>query len=157
MSDLLSGNAVIGQSGGPTAVINQSLAGIVEGLRAGLAASGHVKRIFGMRHGVRGLVKPGSDGLLDLTAIDQARLEAIARTPSAALGSTRDKPDEAYCEKILAGARANDVRYFFYIGGNDSADTCRIVSEKANAAGWRPVKAWTDEDQLFSLHLLRLE
>jgi 6-phosphofructokinase len=134
--DLLSGNAVIGQSGGPTAVINQSLAGIIEGLRAGLAASGHVKRIFGMRHGVRGLVKPGSDGLLDLTAIDQARLEAIARTPSAALGSTRDKPDEAYCERILEGCRRNAIRYFFYIGGNDSADTCRIVSEKAAQAGY---------------------
>jgi 6-phosphofructokinase 1 len=125
--DLPSGNAAIGQSGGPTAVINQSLAGVVEGLKAGLAASGKVKRILGMRHGVRGLVKSGSDGLVDLTGINAAKLEAIARTPSAALGSTRDKPDEAYCERILAGARANDIRYFFYIGGNDSADTCRIA------------------------------
>ena len=66
MANLATGNAVIGQSGGPTAVINQSLAGVVEGLNAGLAASGKVKRIFGTRHGVRGLVKPGSDGLLDL-------------------------------------------------------------------------------------------
>ncbi|MGH6802589.1 MAG: 6-phosphofructokinase, partial [Methyloceanibacter sp.] len=136
MPDLVSGNAVIGQSGGPTAVINQSLAGVVGGLRAGLAASGQVKRIFGMRHGVRGLVKPGADGLLDLSGIDKARLEAIARTPSAALGSTRDKPDEAYCERILDGCRRNDIRYFFYVGGNDSADTCRIVSEKAAQAGY---------------------
>ena len=134
MPELLSGNAVIGQSGGPTAVINQSLAGVVEGLRLGFAASGKVGRIFGMRHGVRGLVKPGAEGLLDLTQIDKAKLEAVARTPSAALGSTRDKPDEAYCEKILEGCRRNDIRYFFYIGGNDSADTCRIVSEKAAAA-----------------------
>ena len=123
MPDLLSGNAVIGQSGGPTAVINQSLAGVIEGLRAGLAASGQVKPILGMRHGVRGLVKPGTDGLLDLSGIDKARLEAVARTPSAALGSTRDKPDEAYCERILDGCRRNDIRYFFYIGGNDSADS----------------------------------
>ena len=136
MPDLPSGNAVIGQSGGPTAVINQSLAGVIEGLKAGLAASGQVKRILGMRHGVRGLVKAGGEGLIDLTSIDKAKLEAIARTPSAALGSTRDKPDEAYCDKILAGARANDIRYFFYIGGNDSADTCRIVSEKAEEAGY---------------------
>ena len=136
LPDLVSGNAVIGQSGGPTAVINQSLAGVVEGLQAGLAASGQVGRISGMRHGVRGLIKPGTEGLLDLTSIDQARLEAIARTPSAALGSTRDKPDEAYCQKILEGCRANDIRYFFYIGGNNSADTCRIVSEKASAAGY---------------------
>jgi 6-phosphofructokinase 1 len=74
--------------------------------------------------------------MVDLTFIDKARLETIARTPSAALGSTRDKPDEAYCEKILDGCRRNDIRYFFYIGGNDSADTCRIVSEKAAAAGY---------------------
>ncbi len=137
MPDLPTGNAVIGQSGGPTAVINQSLAGVIEGLKAGLAAQGKVKRILGMRHGVRGLIKPGSEGLVDLTAIDKAKLEAVARTPSAALGSTRDKPDEAYCDKILAGCRANDIRYFFYIGGNDSADTCRIVSEKAEAAGYK--------------------
>jgi 6-phosphofructokinase 1 len=134
--DLVSKNAVIGQSGGPTAVINQSLAGVVEGLRAGLGASGKIARIFGMRHGVRGLVKPGSDGLADLTGIDEVTLEAIARTTSAALGSTRDKPDEAYCEKILDGCRRNDIGYFFYIGGNDSADTCRIVSEKASQAGY---------------------
>jgi 6-phosphofructokinase 1 len=134
--DLVSGNAVIGQSGGPTAVINQSLAGVVEGLRAGLAGSGQVKRIFGMRHGVRGLIKPGVEGLLDLSRIDEAKLEAVACTPSAALGSTRDKPDEAYCQKILDGCRRNEIRYFFYIGGNDSADTCRIVSEKAHAAGY---------------------
>ena len=89
-----------------------------------------------MRHGVRGLVKAGEDGLVDLTAISADRLERLARTPSAALGSTRDKPDEAYCQRILDGARANDIRYFFYIGGNDSADTCRIVSEKAAAAGY---------------------
>ena len=123
MADLATGNAVIGQSGGPTAVINESLAGVVEGLKAGLAASGKVRRIFGTRHGVRGLVKARADGLLDLTSIDRAKFEAVARTPSATLGSTRDKPDEAYCEKILDGCRRNDIRYFFYIGGNDSADT----------------------------------
>ena len=117
-------------------------------MRAGLAASGQVKRILGMRHGVRGLVKAGGDGLVDLTGIDKAKLEAIARTPSAALGSTRDKPDEAYCDKILAGARANDIRYFFYIGGNDSADTCRIVSEKADARRLRaPLLPRAEDDR----------
>ena len=136
MADLVSGNAVIGQSGGPTAVINQSLAGVIEGLSQGLCAGDHVKRIVGMRHGVRGIVKPGGEGLVDLTSIPADRLERLARTPSAALGSTRDKPNEAYCQKILDGSRAHDIRYFFYIGGNDSADTCRIVSEKAAAAGY---------------------
>jgi ATP-dependent phosphofructokinase / diphosphate-dependent phosphofructokinase len=134
--DLVSGNAVIGQSGGPTTVINQSLVGVIEGLKKGLCATGHAKRILGMRYGVRGLVKSGEDGLVDLTGIPAERLDRIARTPSAALGSTRDKPDDAYCQKILDGCRKHDIRYFFYIGGNDSADTCRIVSEKAAQAGY---------------------
>jgi 6-phosphofructokinase len=136
VADLVSGNAAIGQSGGPTAVINQSLVGVIEGLKAGLANTGHVNRVLGMRHGVRGIVKPGGEGFVDLTSIPADRLERLARTPSAALGSTRDKPDEAYCQKILDGCRTNDIRYFFYIGGNDSADTCRIVSEQAAAAGY---------------------
>ena len=135
MSDLPTGNAAIGQSGGPTAVINQSLAGVVEGLQSGLVASGKVKKIFGMRHGVRGIAKDGGD-LVDLTNLTAATIEAVAQTPSAALGSTRDKPDDAYCEQILEGCRKNEIRYFFYIGGNDSADTCRIVSEKAAEAGY---------------------
>ncbi len=135
MADLFKGNAVIGQSGGPTAVINQSLVGVVEGLKAGLKKSGHVDRIFGMRHGVRGLTKDGKDGLADLTDMEQARLDVLANTPSAALGSTRDKPDDAYCDRILAACRDQNIKYFFYIGGNDSADTCRIVSEKAAEAG----------------------
>ena len=88
MADLVSGNAAIGQSGGPTAVINQSLAGVIEGLKKGLSASGHVKRILGMRHGVRGMVKAGGEGLVDLTSLQADRLERLARTPSAALGST---------------------------------------------------------------------
>jgi len=134
--DLPTGNAVIGQSGGPTAVISQSLVGVIEGLRAGLVEQGKVKHIFGTRHGVRGIAKGHPEELIDLTGISPARLERIARTPSAALGSTRDKPDEAYCAQILEGCRDNDIRYFFYIGGNDSADTCRIISEKAHEAGY---------------------
>lgn len=136
MVDLPTGNAIIGQSGGPTAVINQSLVGVVEGLQRGLAASGRVRQIFGMRHGVRGIAKGRHDDLVDLTRLSGERIEAIARTPSAALGSTRDKPDDTYCAQILEGCRKNDIRYFFYIGGNDSADTCRIVSEKAAEAGY---------------------
>ena len=136
MVDLPAGNAVIGQSGGPTAVINQSLAGVVEGLQAGLAASGKVRQIFGMRHGVRGIAKGRTKGLVDLTSLTAEQLEAVARTPSAALGSTRDKPDDIYCAQILEGCRDHDIRYFFYIGGNDSADTCRIVSEKAAEADY---------------------
>ncbi len=136
MPDLPTGNAVIGQSGGPTAVINQSLVGVIEALKTGLVEQGKIKRIFGMRHGVRGIAKDHPEELVDLTGTSAEKLERIAHTPSAALGSTRDKPDDAYCDQIIEGCRDNNIRYFFYIGGNDSADTCRIVSEKAAAANY---------------------
>ena len=105
MSKSLAGNAVIGQSGGPTAVINQSLVGCIEGLR-GCDAIG---RIFGARHAVRVMV---DNDFLDLTDTSQALLDRIANTPSSALGSSRDKPDEAYCRKIFERFEENDVRYF---------------------------------------------
>ena len=125
----ITGNAVIGQSGGPTAVINQSLVGVVEGLK-GVDAVG---TIYGMRHGVSGLIQ---GDLVDLTDLPPDVLERLARTPSAGLGSTRDKPDEAYCERIVETCRANRVHYFFYIGGNDSSDTCRIVNDLAGRVGY---------------------
>jgi len=128
MASLIRGNAVIGQSGGPTAVINQSLVGIIEGLRAGLCAAGFVPKVLGMRHGVRGLTK---GEFHDLTDTHQDRLDRLALTPSAGLGSTRDKPDAAYCQRVLDACKEHDARYFFYIGGNDSSDTCRLVREKA--------------------------
>ena len=130
--DLPKGNAIIGQSGGPTAVINQSLVSAVMALRATLHKRGIVKKIYGMRHGVNGLVK---DDVVDLTRTSAAHLSAIAKTPAAALGSSRDKPDRDYCQQILNACKARDVRYFFYIGGNDSSDTCRIVSELAQESG----------------------
>ncbi len=128
-TDLIQGAAVIGQSGGPTAVINQSLVGAV------LALQGHqaITNIYGARNGVRGMIE---NHYVDLTNSPPDFLEAIAQTPSAALGSTRDKPDEAYCERIFESLRARDVRYFFYIGGNDSSDTCRIVNELSDEAGY---------------------
>ena len=130
MSDnVIQGNAVIGQSGGPTAVINQSLVGCVQGL-VGLEPIG---KIMGMRHGVSGMLK---DDFVDLSDIDEQRLEIVAKTPSAALGSTRDKPDADYCAQILESCKRNDIRYFFYIGGNDSSDTCRIVNELSNESGY---------------------
>lgn len=129
MSKTLSGNAVIGQSGGPTAVINQSLVGCIEGLR-GCDAIG---KILGAHHAVRGIV---DNDFIDLTQIPQDRLDRIANTPSSALGSSRDKPDEAYCKNIFNRFAENDVRYFFYIGGNDSSDTARIVNEMARSEGY---------------------
>ncbi len=133
MPDLVRGNAVIGQSGGPTAVINQSLVGVIEGLRWGLHASGHVGKILGMKHAVRGLT---AGQFHDFTDTHQDVLDRLAMTPSAGLGSTRDKPDRAYCERILEACKKNDARYFYYIGGNDSSDTCRIVREMAVASGY---------------------
>lgn len=125
----LEGNAVIGQSGGPTVVINQSLVGCVEGLRA----SDRVRRVLGARHAVQGIV---ADDFVDLTALPAGRLERIAATPCAALGSSRAKPDEEYCRRIFAAFARHEVRYFFYIGGNDSADTCRIVNDMARKDGY---------------------
>lgn len=135
MSDLIPGNAVIGQSGGPTAVINESLVGVVQGLRAaGAGLPGNpIRKILGMHHGVNGLTK---GHFHDLTSMTPERLEILAGTPSAALGSTRDKPDAAYCERILAACKEHNVRYFFYIGGNDSSDTCRIVNDLAKHTGF---------------------
>jgi ATP-dependent phosphofructokinase / diphosphate-dependent phosphofructokinase len=120
----LKGNAVIGQSGGPTAVINQSLVGVVEGL----AGSPLIDKVLGAHHAVSGIVK---NDFIELQDVPQDRLDLIAKTPSAALGSSRDKPDAEYCKKIFEVFAKRDVRYFFYIGGNDSSDTCRIVSELA--------------------------
>ncbi len=124
----LSGNVVIGQSGGPTAVINQSLAGIVETLR-----DSGVDTILGCHHAVRGVV---DDDFIELHNIPQDRLDRIAETPSASLGTSRDKPDEEYCHRIFERFAQHNVRYFFYIGGNDSADTCRIVNELAHKEGY---------------------
>ena len=131
MADLVKGNAVIGQSGGPTAVMNESLVGVVQGLRAhGAGSPGNpIEKVYGMRHGVSGLCE---GDLFDLTDFPHDRLELLARTPSAGLGSTRDKPNEEYCERILAACEKHNIRYFFCICGNDSSDTCRIVNELAN-------------------------
>ncbi len=145
------GNAVVAQSGGPTAVINQSLVGVVEGLR--LHSRGAIGSIFGARHGVKGMVE---ENFVDLTSTPQDVLDAVAATPSASLGSSRDKPDAAYCERVLASLKKRDIRYFFYIGGNDSSDTCRIVSEMAASTGYEMrclhVPKTIDNDLMMSDH-----
>jgi ATP-dependent phosphofructokinase / diphosphate-dependent phosphofructokinase len=125
----LEGKALVAQGGGPTAVINQSVAGVV------LEARKHsqVTHIYGAEHGVRGIK---NEDFLDLTELTTHNLEAVAATPSAGLLSTRDKPDLDYCKSIFESCRAHNIRFFFYCGGNDSADTCRIVHEQANAAGY---------------------
>jgi 6-phosphofructokinase 1 len=127
----MAGNAVIGQSGGPTAVINQSLVGAIEALSAAQKA-GKIGKILGAKHGVRGII---NNEFVSLDNLPAELLERVAQTPSSALGSTRDKPDEAYCQKIFESFKKNNIEYFFYIGGNDSADTARITAEMAQKAG----------------------
>ncbi|WLI88609.1 6-phosphofructokinase [Massilia sp. R2A-15] len=124
-----SGKILVAQGGGPTAVINQSLVGVVLEARR----FPQVTRVYGALHGVRGIV---DEEFVDLTQETAANLELVAATPSSALGSTRDKPDIAYCQKIFEVLRAHEIEHFFYIGGNDSSDTVRIVSMEAQKAGY---------------------
>jgi 6-phosphofructokinase 1 len=123
----ISGKVLIAQSGGPTAVINQTLAGIVLEARKYI----QVTRVYGALRGVEGIV---NEDFLDLTQETTHNLEQVALTPSSALFSTRIKPDSKYCHNIFRVLKAHDIRYFFYIGGNDSADTARIVNEEAKRA-----------------------
>jgi 6-phosphofructokinase 1 len=120
---------LVAQGGGPTAVINQSLAGVVLEARRHAAIS----QVYGARHGVRGLLQ---EDLVDLSQETALNLERVAATPASALGSTRDKPDRAYCQKIFATLKAHQIGQFFYIGGNDSSDTVRIVAEEAARAAY---------------------
>jgi 6-phosphofructokinase 1 len=122
-----SGKILVAQGGGPTAVINQSLVGVVLEARR----QRQVQLVYGARHGVRGIV---DEDFVDLTQETSHNLELVAGTPGSALGSTRDKPDLAYCREIFQVLQAHAIEHFFYIGGNDSSDTVRIVSEQAQAA-----------------------
>jgi 6-phosphofructokinase 1 len=125
----LVGKVLVAQGGGPTAVINQSLVGVVLESRN----FSQVTCAYGAVHGVRGIL---NEDFLDLTQETTHNLEQVAITPSSALFSTRDKPDEKYCREMFQVMRAHDIRYFFYIGGNDSADTVRIVNEQAEKSDY---------------------
>ena len=120
----MSHKILVAQGGGPTAVINQSLVGVALEARR----FPDVSAVYGARHGVRGIV---DDDLVDLGQETVGNLEAVARTPAAALGSTRDKPDLKYCQEIFKVLKAHEIDTFFYIGGNDSSDTVRIVADEA--------------------------
>lgn len=125
----LTGKVLVAQGGGPTAVINQSVVGAVFESRK----FSEVTRVYGAMHGVRGII---NEDFIDLTECTTQNLLDVAATPSSGLLSTRDKPDNEYCKKIFEVCRVHDVRYFFYCGGNDSADSCRIVYEEAKNAGY---------------------
>jgi 6-phosphofructokinase len=126
---VLIGKVVVAQGGGPTAVINQSLVGAVLESRK----FPQVTRVYGALNGVKGII---NENFLDLTQETTNNLEKVAQTPGSAMLSTRDKPDKAYCQEIFKVLKAHEVRYFFYIGGNDSSDTVRIVNEEAETADY---------------------
>ena len=115
---------VIAQGGGPTAVINQTMAGAALEVRKRHPGA----RVLGSLHGVRGI----RDGdYVDLGAVPEEQLRLIGNTPGAALGSTRDKPDAAYCEVVLKGLQKAGADAFIYIGGNDTSGTQQILTDAA--------------------------
>ncbi|HAU40148.1 MAG: phosphofructokinase, 6-phosphofructokinase [Candidatus Peregrinibacteria bacterium GW2011_GWF2_43_17] len=122
-------NIIIGQSGGPTRVINASLVGVVKEAKK----NKKIGKILGMRHGITGLF---NDDLVDLRQISDEKLDLIANTPGSALGSCRHKPTSEDCEKIFEAFSKHEIKYWFYIGGNDSAETVYLVSEIAKKKGY---------------------
>ncbi len=126
---MLKGKVLVAQGGGPTAVINESMVGVV--LEARKFPS--VERVYGAGHGVRGII---NEDFFDLTNETTHNLEMVGSTPCSALGSTRDKPDLKYCQEIFKVLKAHGIGTFFYIGGNDSSDTLRILSEESRKANY---------------------
>jgi 6-phosphofructokinase len=149
MANAPKANAVVGQSGGPTAVINASLVGVIE------EANKHpeIENLYGAVHAVAGIVK---EQFIDLKKLSADTLQEVAVSPSSALGSSRDKPDREYCRKILEVFRKHNVRYFFYIGGNDSANTAHIINTMAAESGYEMrafhVPKTVDNDLLVTDH-----
>ena len=129
MANAPKANAIVGQSGGPTGVINASLVGVIE------EAKKHpeIKNLYGAVHAVAGIVK---EDFIDLKKVSVDTLEQVAASPSSALGSSRDKPDAEYCAKILEVFKKRNIKYFFYIGGNDSANTAHIINTMATQTGY---------------------
>lgn len=133
------GNAVIGQSGGPTAAINATLAGVI----LGAMQSDCIQTVYGMRNGIEGFME---ERLVDLGAIfsDKACIDVLKQTPAAALGSCRKKlPDPEskktecveFYKSLFAKLEKYNIKYFFYIGGNDSMDTVDKMSRYAQRNG----------------------
>lgn len=131
------GNAVVGQSGGPTAAINATLSGVLRGAQSAIR-EGKIGKIYGMRYGIEGFMK---ERLTDMSALTEEELTLLERTPAAALGSCRfrlgsaEDKGEDYA-RILEVLKAYDIRFFFYIGGNDSMDTVLKLSRYAKAVGY---------------------
>ena len=123
------GNMLIAQSGGPSMVINQSLIGAVLAAKS----SDKIVEIYGALHGIQGIF---DEAFIDLRAEPEEVLLNVAQTPSSALGSVRRKPTADDCRKIFEILARRNIRYFFYIGGNDSAETANIIAEEAERQGY---------------------
>jgi len=131
---VLKGNAIFGQSGGPTSVINASAAGVfTEALKQDC-----IPKVFGAAHGIRGILE---EKFYDIGCEDPKEIELMKTTPSSALGSVRykladpDKDDTDY-KRLLEVFKKYDIRYFFYNGGNDSMDTCNKISKYMQKVGY---------------------
>ncbi len=130
-------NAIVAQSGGPTAVINASACGVVQEA----AKSGKIGRVIGAINGILGVLK---EELFDISAEDSASVEALKQTPAAAIGSCRYKlksleESKADFDRVLDVFKAHNIRYFFYAGGNDSMDTADKVNKLAADSGYELV------------------
>ncbi len=130
----LIGNAVVGQSGGPTAAINATLAGVINGALAA-RAEGVIENLYGMRNGIEGFLREDFINLTERFAGGRD-VDALAATPAAALGSCRKKlgtpeSDPELYERVFEILKRHNIRYFFYIGGNDSMDTVLKLSQYA--------------------------
>lgn len=122
------GNVLVGQSGGPTSVINSSLAGVVDGA----LKSKKIGRVFGMRYGIEGVL---NDFLIDLGSESPEVLKGLRSTPGSALGSSRLKLKDEHFPAVLKQLKKYDIRYYFMIGGNDTMDTIHRVTKYANENG----------------------
>jgi 6-phosphofructokinase 1 len=127
-SENMAGNALVGQSGGPTSVINASLAGLIESARR----SPKIGKVLGLRFGIEGLIR---DDLLDLGKESLKTIRGLRTTPGSALGSSRLKLQPEHFPTVLQQLKKYDIRYFFLCGGNDTMDTIHRVTEYANAHG----------------------
>ena len=130
MSEELEGNCLVAQSGGPTSVINSSLAGVVA------EALNHecIGEIYGGQNGILGIL---NEQLVDLAAESQQTVRALRHTPGAALGTCRFKlKGQQDYDRVLQVFEAHDIRYFFYAGGNDSQDTADKISKLAQERGY---------------------
>ncbi len=126
---MLKGNILIGQSGGPTSVINSSLAGVIEGAKT----RNHDGEIYGMHYGIEGFMQ---EWIYDLGRQPAHIIRGLRRTPSSALGSSRHKVRDQDMPRILEVLKKYDIRYFFLIGGNDTMDTIHRVEEYCRKAGY---------------------